>query len=549
MKTVKKSILFASLPFILCTGVVACQRETISAPDSQDKPMTEELTTRTLTATLDQADTKADIASLTGAFTWATGDQIAVHTSAGQYYTATLQSGAGSAHATFSGDMSGVQDGWAVFPASIVDGSNWGGATRTGTLKITLPATYTISGTMGTSSPLPMIAKNTSSSLAFQHIGAAFRLTLYDVPTGTRTITVMTDQQMSGSFTVNTSTGAISSSTNTTLNKITYTLSTALAAKTTLVLNVPVPTGTFNTLTVCAYNSTTPLDKTTLKSKGYNDYTRVMGRAGGLEIPVDMEAGTNLFDGFRIAPGNLYYDGSAFKVADTWTDGATALTNKLANKTEGAYIFSWYVASEAFNSTTLSTAANNVMNNMASGSPCYSGTGWLIVKDDSNTTASYPSTSPATTTWAKILTTDKTVRAGSTVNGSANKHYARIKVSDYTYSGDSTPEGCLIFPDNKTITGQSLTGSVDAWSSATSLTVAQLNVYISQGCVFLPAAGFANGGGLWTSGGNGGYYWSGTTSSGGSSAAYLLFFGDDGSWITSYAIAKADYYFSVRPVR
>ena len=100
---------------------------------------------------------------------------------------------------------------------------------------------------------------------------------------------------------------------------------------------------------------------------------------------------------------------------------------------------------------------------------------------------------PSRSEWNKIITTDATVRVGSTVNDEPNKHYALIQLYKNQISyGTNTPNGLLLFPDGKTITGVALSG-MDNNTQTTGVTKNQLNTYIEQGCFFLPANGYRSG--------------------------------------------------------
>ena len=93
-------------------------------------------------------------------------------------------------------------------------------------------------------------------------------------------------------------------------------------------------------------------------------------------------------------------------------------------------------------------------------------------------------------------------RAGSTVNGVPNICYLPIRV-DTTSVEDADCDvyfGILLFPDNRTITGAELNierANIGCFSTTYEtvsandnlLTLDELNVYESQGCVFIPALG------------------------------------------------------------
>jgi len=101
---------------------------------------------------------------------------------------------------------------------------------------------------------------------------------------------------------------------------------------------------------------------------------------------------------------------------------------------------------------------------------------------------------PSKVEWDELI---GTARTGSTVNNSSGKHYARIQLTGTTYAGSSTPNGLLIFPDGETITGTTL-ANMDNNTVNTGITISQLNEYLNQGCIFLPAGGYYSGG--WSSG-------------------------------------------------
>lgn len=151
---------------------------------------------------------------------------------------------------------------------------------------------------------------------------------------------------------------------------------------------------------------------------------------------------------------------------------------------------------------------------------------------------------PTQTEWAAI-TTNTSARAGSTVNGSAGKHYALIRLTGVTHASSSTPNGLLIFPDGKSITGKTLSG-IDNTTQTTGVTAAELNAYLRQGCVFFPASSYYYDGDGWNGGGRDGFYWYSTAYNSGD--AYYLYF--RGNYLNAVNYNE-DYggYYSVRLVR
>lgn len=134
-------------------------------------------------------------------------------------------------------------------------------------------------------------------------------------------------------------------------------------------------------------------------------------------------------------------------------------------------------------------------------------------------------------------------RAGSTVNGNGGSRYAIVQLTGVTHAGKSTPVGLLLFPDGLTITGKALSG-INNTTCTTGVTGSELDAYLNQGCVFLPAFGCYYYG--WYNAGAYGNYWSSTESS--STNGYNLRFGSS-SINPSSNDDKASYYFPCRLIR
>lgn len=126
---------------------------------------------------------------------------------------------------------------------------------------------------------------------------------------------------------------------------------------------------------------------------------------------------------------------------------------------------------------------------------------------------------PTDEEWSKIVTYDPAVRAGSTVNGEPNVHYALIEVAPNPTGVNVNTQrpfyhprkGVLVFPDDLIITGTELANmdNPDATGETTTLRLGDLQDYLAQGCVFLPQLGIlqslqqnlqdTTGCGYWTS--------------------------------------------------
>ena len=201
------------------------------------------------------------------------------------------------------------------------------------------------------------------------------------------------------------------------------------------------------------------------------------------------------FAGLEIAPGPLYYNGTSFEIKDNWNYDSY---DSVYGKTAGSTYFNFIEMGQLFEKADFSESDGNIENLL---DPL---DGWRL---------------PTQTEWAAI-TTNTTAREGSTVNGRAGQHYAMIELTGVMHAGSSYPAGLLIFPDGKTITGLIL-GEMDNETLNTDVTESELNAYLSQGCVFLPASGHWSNG-TYYEGGHIGYYWTSNELSSYTGESYFL---------------------------
>ena len=218
-----------------------------------------------------------------GKFLWDEGDEIAVHiadgTAAGRYETFKVlpNDPAETASVPISTTSSMSRNGYAVYPASAAVAASYGSPT----LKVSLPAEYDISDIVsGASSiktsdfsPCPMVAINDPTAapdeLDFYHVGGLLRITLKGVKATTQKVRVTFDEYATGTFTVATPSAIPSASVEgpkiTAPDEsgrgkvVTFTLAEsslgATLAAGNIVLNVPVPCVTFNSVTVETLNA------------------------------------------------------------------------------------------------------------------------------------------------------------------------------------------------------------------------------------------------------------------------------------------------------
>ena len=238
-----------SISFILLAGALlilaACTREADRGNDALQGGHH---------AYIQEVETRTGFDVHDGKFSWTEGDQIAIYMSDGSWRNTEVDYRTGAFGCETTDACYRV--GYAVYPASIVDQENVGDPV----LNIILPAEYDIKEDLRSNeAPLPMVAVNSEdeSDLYFCHVGGLLRITCNAVPAGTCRIGVTLDRNIAGTFTVSrpeSTSPAISSGGST--NTVYFTVSeNGLPEKTDgIVLNLPVPTGTYSNLTVTPYD-------------------------------------------------------------------------------------------------------------------------------------------------------------------------------------------------------------------------------------------------------------------------------------------------------
>ena len=245
----------------------------------------------TLKARLEQSDTKVSIGDVDGKMTWTENDQIAVHMVNG-YQLATVDAATGEL--TIEETETNFRNFYAVYPASVRENGDYGEPD----MKITLPASYDISDIVANASgnpgsdfsPLPMVANNDreSGTLYFYHVGGLLRVTLNGVKPATKYVRVSFDKDVTGTYTVanpGTNNPTITTPGTGSNNAVTFTLTsgnelTSGQASGPIVLNVPVPCGSYTWVKVECLNSS----NTVIASKTYDEKTRTFQRHHGKKL-------------------------------------------------------------------------------------------------------------------------------------------------------------------------------------------------------------------------------------------------------------------------
>lgn len=248
-------------------------------------------------------------------FTWHSEDKIAIHynipeASFHTYFSSSLLSGVGSSTAAFQVSKSGVRDGYALYPGTmaIEDASGIGGAP----LRVTLPQSWNVDEMP---MPLPMLAVSTEGAdLDFKALCGVLRLSLNGIPEGTRFITLTTDNPVYGEFNVDLSGLApeLSSAVNSTSGNVLRLNFTnpVPAGGVNGVLDIPLPSGSYPSLIVKAYASSS-----SVRGVATNYTSPTINRAEITSLTMDMEGAGALVE-FTLAQNISYMAGQATEELD-----------------------------------------------------------------------------------------------------------------------------------------------------------------------------------------------------------------------------------------
>ena len=223
------------------------------------------------------------------------------------------------------------------------------------------------------------------------------------------------------------------------------------------------------------------------------------------------------FGGLQISSGPLYYNGNEYAIHEHWNNDSY----KSAYGTNaGSTYFSFTNLGKLFEKEDFTSSDGNIDNLL---NPLNN---WRLPTKDE---------------WQNIIINNE--RIGSTVNGTSGCRYSLIQLINVTHAENNTPKGLLIFPDKAIITGRALNGFNSISRITTNVTNDELEVYLNQGCAFIPCSGY--NGGNWRDGGSIGRYQSSTESS--QYDIYLFDF-NSAQITVSGGYGKSNYY-SVRLVK
>ena len=314
-----KKIYFILAAALACFATACTQNELTIDPEEPDTPKV-----TYLQASVDEVGTKSSINGTTGAFTWSTGDKIAVYYGVGGEYhykvSEPLEStydGKATALFTFNGSINAASI-FAFFPSTIVD-------SNPNILKISLSSSYSLDQVAGERCPTPMQADNSTNDgiLHFKQIGSMLRVKVKDIPAETQRLAFSFSNtvQVYGEFTLQWDAASeevisLSDVSSGVKNTITVTMSGNNQSYAELDINLPLPTGAkltdpakgYDSLTVTAFNAVSNGDALVkVKSKIKNGIWQPARRAAR-KMTTTLPYFT-IADGKKVvfAPGNLQW--------------------------------------------------------------------------------------------------------------------------------------------------------------------------------------------------------------------------------------------------
>lgn len=158
-------------------------------------------------AQMENGPTKASYDGTDGKFAWSIGDHIALYND-GAYTSARLAKISGNTGYFALPLPSTSRSHYALYPFEILDEGHFGNDPEG--LWINYPDSYFVENSetgwkdsLAVYTPAPMIAVNTEGEkLYFKHLGAVLRITLNNIPSGTRIINFQTGETITGKFRV-----------------------------------------------------------------------------------------------------------------------------------------------------------------------------------------------------------------------------------------------------------------------------------------------------------------------------------------------------------
>lgn len=194
-------------------------------------------------AVLENNETRTSVTD-EGKFTWSKADEVWLNTTNGGI-VGTLSSGAGTSKAMFSyGSFVGDLTGKAVYPY------NANHSIAGDVLSVMIPASYDL-GTSIANTNAVMYGEKSGDDIMFTHLAGVMRFVFKNVPAGTNRFSITMDKKINGVFEVDLAEEypIIKTEETSAESERTVTLNfNAITGTSDIVLYVPLPVGTYNTL-------------------------------------------------------------------------------------------------------------------------------------------------------------------------------------------------------------------------------------------------------------------------------------------------------------
>lgn len=483
-------------------------------------------------AGLEGNGSKVAIDGTTGKFSWAAGDEVAVYAS--KWYTSDpLEEAGPGADFAFAGLADANRQYFAVYPAASA------GDVTASSLTVSFPASYTLPAGNSEEIAAVMVAKNApGEDLSFRHVGAIIRLTVKDVPQGTKFLHVdFPDKVVTGDFavagldsdpfvpTVSATAGS---------SRVSFTLPVALTGVGSIVLNIPVPAGEMGRIKVTAADASGNIFTNPLTISG-----PTLARAHGKKLEMYLPSfSISATEKVIFAPGNLQASTTDYGASWTWhfaehqydyIGNAAANTSINGKGTVSVAsgtvdLFGWSTSGTAWgiwNNNTSTNYTGDLLSWATLPIGSYPANFWRLPECDAADDATHFRDDDDLGELQYLIHK----RAASTVNGTENARFIKCKLENGTY-------GLLLFPDHYDHpTSQELkeinVATLKYQSDHNVISMADWELMESAGCVFLPYAGQrTNTAPVFGANGHG-EYWTGTPSATATNHANCLYVSSD----------------------
>lgn len=489
----KKLFLYISV----LVAAVACNTAEIESNHSQsgDDPVTGIKMITEIISGQRGSTTKATISNDdTPAFAWTIGDNIAVHVSNGKYVFTSGDGGASTNAATANFTVAYLdgtsRDAFAVYPSTIVTESAAHYGQSGATLDVTLPSSYALAQVSGTTTPCPMIATNSpGAGLVFYQLCGLLRLTVNSIPPSTKRLEIdFNGNKVWGEFsiaqTITPGTSDIKTTTGSENDVIKIFKEGPTVDDTLndnkwlddLVLNIPLPTGDYTSITVTAFNALSGGEAvlTMTRPFGYAA-SNVYGTKQTFSFPV-FSIGSSTRVVFSpgnliktntetVASGNASYEFES--VPFNTNGGSLGYGQGAPSATSARGYFTWYEAT-SLGSLTIGGISD-----------------WRVLSGGE---------------WNYVM-------AGNGTGRTMKYGIGRSFVVKGTVKGNENKCGLLIPPDCATTSDVGGMTPATAAAYQTLNTGVDIDAYLAKGFVFLPAEGYYNPYG-WARTATEGHYWS-----------------------------------------